>query len=47
MRKIKILSKEESQLVIDEVLRFKELVRGYENLLRAIGRLECYHFKVT
>ena len=39
MVKLKNLSDKESKMVIEEVLKFKELVHGHEDLLRAIGRL--------
>jgi len=32
-------SKDKHQIVIEEIARFKELVRGHEKLLEAIGNL--------
>ena len=39
MAKSESLKDEKSKIVIEEVLRFKELVSGHKKLIEAIGRL--------
>lgn len=39
MEKSENLRDERSQIVIEEVLRFKELVKNHKKLIRAIGEL--------
>ena len=39
MAKSKNLKDDESQIVIDQVLRFKELVKEHKKLIDAIGKL--------
>lgn len=39
MAKSKISEEEKSKIVIEEVLKFKELVKGHRKLLEAIGKL--------
>ena len=39
MMKLKSFDDKESEIVVRHILEFKELVKGYEKLLMAIGRL--------
>ena len=39
MAKSRNLKDEDSKIVVDEVLRFKELVKDHKKLIDAIGRL--------